>query len=68
MTKNAAEKVSYLDKFTRRKVQDTLTLDLDTIPDSLQAWMAHYLRLAISGVRSEAVTKKIALHLSRLAR
>jgi site-specific recombinase XerC len=65
MTKNAAEKVSYLDKFTVRKVQDTLTRDIGTIPDSLEAWMAHYLRLAVSGVRSEAMTKKITLHLSR---
>jgi len=47
MTKNAAEMFSYLDKFTIRKMQDTLTRDIDTIPDSLQAWMAHYLRLII---------------------
>jgi|SRR5229473_2939388 len=60
-----AKNIAYLDKFTVRKVQDTLTQDINSIPDSLGAWMAHYLHLAISGVRSEAVTKKIALHLSR---
>lgn len=65
MTKNTAEKVSYLDKFTIRKVQSTLTQDITSIPDSLETWMAHYLQLAVKGVRSEAVTKKITLHLSR---
>ncbi len=28
-------------------MQDTLTRDIDTIPDSLEAWMAHSLRLII---------------------
>jgi hypothetical protein len=65
MMKNATENVSCLDKFTLRKVQDTLTQDISTIPDSLQTWITHYLRLAVSGVLSEAMTKKIALHLSR---
>src|SRR5947209_5384242 len=37
----------------------------DTMPDSLEAWMLSYLELAIEGVRSEAVTQKIALHLRR---
>lgn len=35
------------------------------LPDSLQAWMDAYLRMAVQGVRSEAVTHKIALHLRR---
>jgi len=65
MTKIAADNLSYLDKFSLRKVQDTLTQDISTIPDSLQTWITHYLCLAVSGVRSEAMTKKIALHLSR---
>lgn len=35
------------------------------LPDSLAASMAHYLRLAVTGVRSEAVADKISLHLQR---
>lgn len=35
------------------------------MPDRLEAWMLSYLELAIAGVRSEAVTQKIALHLRR---
>src|SRR5579862_688640 len=34
-------------------------------PDSLAVWMADYLRLAVTGVRSEAVADKITLHLQR---
>lgn len=33
--------------------------------DSLDAWMAHYLQMAVDGVRSEEVTRKIKLHLQR---
>src|SRR5260370_37153542 len=65
MTNNATKNVSYLDKFTVRKVQATLTQDITSIPDSLETWISHYLQLAVKGVRSEAVTKKITLHLSR---
>jgi integrase len=35
------------------------------VPDSLAAWATRYLALAVVGVRSEAVTQKIALHLDR---
>jgi integrase len=63
--KNAVEKVQYLDKFTARKVQDDKTPLLATLPDSLDAWSNQYLHLAEIGVRSPAVTQKIALHLSR---
>lgn len=34
-------------------------------PDSLRAWMTHYLQMAVQGVRSETVTRKIQLHLDR---
>lgn len=37
---NLAKNVSYLDKFTVRKMQDTLTQDIDSIPDSLDTWIA----------------------------
>ncbi len=63
--KTAAEKIRYLDKFTARKVQDDKIQLLATLPDSLDAWITHYLHLAVIGVRSPAVTQKIALHLSR---
>lgn len=58
----------YLDKFTRRKGQEGITTHQTLLPDSLEAWMECYLRLAVSGVRSEAVAQKIALHLSRFQR
>jgi hypothetical protein len=35
------------------------------VPDSLAAWATRYLALAVVGVRSPAVTHKIALHLDR---
>lgn len=34
-------------------------------PDSLQAWMSYYVQMAVRGVRSETVTRKIELHLNR---
>lgn len=37
----------------------------NTNPDSLSAWMARYQQMAVSGVRSQAVARKIALHLDR---
>src|SRR6266700_2129937 len=60
-----AESIRYLDKFTARKVQDDHTRLLATLPDSLEAWIAQYIQLAVTGVRSSAVTRKIALHLAR---
>jgi integrase len=55
---------SHPTKFTAQKV-DAVVVGVSDLPDSLAAWMAHYLRLAITGVRSEAVADKIALHLQR---
>ncbi len=37
----------------------------DTPADSLQAWIDHYLNMAVRGMRSELVTRKIMLHLTR---
>jgi site-specific recombinase XerD len=37
----------------------------EDISDSLAAWIDRYLQLAVTGVRSEAVTQKIVLHLHR---
>jgi hypothetical protein len=54
-----------LDKFTGRKVQMGSNLYSDGLPNSLAAWIECYLRLAVIGVRSEAVAQKIALHLCR---
>jgi len=60
-----AELIRYLDKFTARKVQDDHTRLLVTLPDSLEAWITQYIQFAVTGVRSSAVTQKIALHLAR---
>jgi integrase len=54
----------YLEKFTSQKDVASVSAVTD-LADSLSAWMAHYLRLAVTGVRSEAVADKIALHLQR---
>jgi site-specific recombinase XerD len=62
---NFAENVRYLDKFTSRKVREAIDQEIASIPDSLSAWIAHYLRFAVVGVRSDGVTQKIALHLHR---
>src|SRR5260370_41729491 len=73
MTKNMAENersgpaenVRYLDTITSRKMQEAMRREIAGIPDTLSAWIAHYLQFAVVGVRSEAVAQKIALHLSR---
>ncbi len=65
LMQNNAKTMQYLDKFTRRKVQEGASHQKAAIPDSLDAWIAHYLQLAVVGVRSEAVAQKIALHLHR---
>ena len=62
---NNAKPMQYLDKFTSRKVQMGFHQPNEGLPDSLAVWVETYLRLAVSGVRSEAVAQKIALHLSR---
>jgi integrase len=55
----------YLPNFTARKVQAISGGPPADVPDSLAAWATRYLALAVVGVRSEAVTKKLALHLDR---
>jgi len=55
----------YLPNFTARKVQAIPTGLPEQVPDSLTAWATRYLALAVVGVRSPAVTQKIALHLDR---
>ncbi|NWJ98818.1 MAG: tyrosine-type recombinase/integrase [Chloroflexi bacterium] len=39
--------------------------NLDPLPDSLHAWIGRYQQLAVTGVRSTNVTRKISLHLDR---
>ncbi len=56
----------YLEKFTARKVGEAFGPVAGT-PDSLGAWIEHYLALAVSGVGSGAVAQKITLHLRRFA-
>lgn len=60
-----SEKVRYLDNFTSRKMQEAIRHEVADIPDSLEAWMAHYLQYAVIGVRSAGVAQKTALHLAR---
>jgi integrase len=57
--------LAYLPNFTARKVQAIPGGLAEDVPDSLAAWATRYLALAVVGVRSAAVTQKIALHLDR---
>jgi hypothetical protein len=57
--------LAYLPNFTARKVQAVPGGLPADVPDSLAAWATRYLALAVVVVSSEAVTKKVALHLDR---
>ena len=57
--------LAHLPNFTARKVQAVPGGLPEDVPDSLAAWATRYLALAVVGVRSSAVTQKIALHLDR---
>lgn len=52
-------------KFASRKVQRAFDHPLALLSDRCTDWIAAYLRLTIDGVRSAAITQKIALHLQR---
>lgn len=53
-----AQSPTYLAQSTSRKV--------NALPeDSLHAWIHRYQQMAVVGVRSEAIARKIALHLRR---
>src|SRR4029450_3402171 len=60
-----AKTLACLPNFTARKVQAIPGGLPADVPDSLAAWATRYLALAVVGVRSPAVTQKIALHLDR---
>src|SRR5215204_6104542 len=62
---NPAQPLAYLPNFTARKVRAVPGGLPADVPDSLAAWATRYLALAVVGVRSPAVTQKIALHLDR---
>jgi site-specific recombinase XerD len=53
----AQKPVAHLHQIALRKV--------DSLDDSLSEWIQHYLQLAVRGVRSEEVTRKVTLHLER---
>ncbi len=55
----------YPSQNTSRKVGNPGLTLLPAPADSLQSWIDHYLALAVTGVRSPAVTQKIGLHLAR---
>jgi integrase len=66
MTQASSSKtLAHLPNFTARKVRTVLGGLPEDVPDSLAAWATRYLALAVVGVRSEEVTKKIVLHLDR---
>lgn len=52
-------------KSALRKVQQALERPLVLLSDRCADWTAAYTRLTIQGVRSEAATQKITLHLQR---
>lgn len=60
-----SQTLQYLPQFTTGKVTALPTGLSRDLPDSLADWAARYLTLAVIGVRSPAVTQKIALHLDR---
>ncbi len=60
-----AKTTQNLNKFTVRKVQVGSIKKSDGIVDSVEAWIESYLQLAVVGVRSDAISQKIALHLQR---
>ncbi len=66
MTHNTAENErdqdNDLDNITSRKMQEAMRREIASIPDSLEAWIAHYLQFAVVGVRSADMAQKIALH------
>jgi integrase len=66
--KTTTATLPYLTNFTARKVNGLPNADFTTVPDSLAAWIGRYLTLAVVGVRSPTVARKIALHLDRFAR
>ncbi len=57
--------LAYLPNFTSRKGNAAHDRAFGDLPDSLAAWMDRYLALAVTGVRSDTVARKIALHLAR---
>ena len=62
---NASKSVTHLRQFTTRKVAAVPSALAGDVPDSLAEWASRYLTLAVVGVRSPEVTRKIALHLER---
>src|SRR5438128_1754948 len=50
----------HLEIFTTGKVTEAALALAADVADSLAAWMVHYLTLAVVGIRSEEVTRKIA--------
>lgn len=61
----STDNLSYFDQILARKEAQALRDQLLRVPDSLQAWMAWYLRMTILGVREQQIAKKIARHLER---
>src|SRR5665647_1774595 len=57
--------VQHLEEFTSRKVRAASQTLLANYSDSLQSFIDLYLQLAVTGIRSDEVTKKVRLHLNR---
>jgi len=58
IARKATQIPPYPSQSTSRKVNGALE-------DSLNDWIGDYQRLAVAGVRSEAIAQNIALHLTR---
>ncbi len=65
-TENRRQEPLQLGRYTSRKMKEATQQGGGT-RDSLVAWIERYLALAVTGVRSEGVADKIALHLGRFA-
>ena len=62
------ETITYLNKFTSRKMKESLEQEIAQIPDSFLAWITRYLHMVVVGVRSEEVTALLYRRMVPLAR
>lgn len=63
-TMGAAQEVDH-PQIPSQKDEMSVLRSVESVPDSLYAWMERYRAFAIAGVRSPAITQKIVLHLDR---
>ncbi len=54
----ATDNLSYFDQILARKEAQALRDQLLHVPDSLEAWMAWYLRMSILGIREQQIATR----------